>query len=193
MRFSAARVFGYAAAILFVVHASPAVAQCLTKPAKIDAALNGKDAYALAKAEAVKMGADAVPTKFTTLLDHPLDAQGRSTNWSLQFFSATAKKLLMITLEKGAMTCFAIARDAGGRAINVTDKTVLDTKLLLDAAQAAGGSKHDPKTVTVAAGLNQNPQAGALWYLTYETITPKKEVLQVILDSTGKVSNVFVK
>ena len=187
-----ALVLGLAAAAL-ILQTTTASAQCLTKPAKIAASLNGKDAYAFAKAEALKMAADSVPTKFTTLLDNPLDMQGKSTNWDLQFFSASAKKLLMISLEKGAMTCFAIARESGGRPIAITDATMLDTKLLLDAAQAAGGSKHDPKTVTITAGLVQNPRDGALWYLSYETITPKKEVLTVILDSTGKVSNAFVK
>lgn len=187
-----ATVLGLAAAAL-VLQTAAASAQCLTKPARIDASLNGKDAYALAKAEALKMAADSVPTKFTTLLDHPLDLQGKSTNWDLQFFSASAKKMLMISLEKGAMTCFSTARESGGRPIAITDATMLDTKLLVDAAQAAGGSKHDPKTVTITAGLVQNPRDGALWYLTYETINPKKEVLQVILDSTGKVSRTSVR
>ena len=181
------------AAVTLVLQTTTASAQCQTKPARIDASLNGKDAYAFAKAEALKMAADSVTTKFTTLLDHPLDMQGKSTQWDLQFFSASAKKVLMISLEKGAMTCFGTARESGGRPIAITDSTLLDTKVLLDAAQAAGGSKLDPKTVTVSAGLVQNPRDGALWYLTYETITPKKEVLQVILDSTGKVSKTFVK
>ena len=185
-------VLGLAAATL-VFQTAAASAQCLTKPAKIDVSLNGKDAYAVAKAEALKMAADSVPTKFTTLLDNPLDMQGKSTKWDLQFFSASAKKVLMISLEKGAMTCFTTPRDAGGRPIAITDATMLDTKVLLDAAQAAGGSKFDPKTVTISAGLVQNPRDGALWYLGYETITPKKEVLQVILDSTGKVSKTFVR
>jgi hypothetical protein len=185
-------VLGFAAAAL-VVQTAAASAQCVTKPAKIDASLNGKDAYALAKAEALKIGADSVPTKFTTLLDNPLDMQGKSTKWDLQFFSASAKKVLMITLEKGAMTCFTTARESGGQPIAITDQTMLDTKLLLDAAQAAGGSKHDPKTVTISAGLVQNRRDGTLWYLSYQTIADKKEVLQVILDSTGKVSKTFVK
>jgi hypothetical protein len=185
-------VLGFAAAAL-VLQAAAASAQCVTKPAKIEAALNGKDAYAFAKAEALKMGADSVLTKFTTILDNPLDMQGKSTKWDLQFFSASAKKVLMISLEKGAMTCFGIARESGGRPIAITDQTMLDTKLLLDAAQAAGGSKLDPKTVTITAGLVQNPRDGALWYLTYETIAPKKDALLVILDSTGKVKTASVK
>jgi len=187
MRASVVNVIG-SLAIACLAHAVSARAECVTKPAKIDPELNGKDAYALAKAEAAKWNADSVPTKFATLLGSPLDAQGRSGEWSFQFFSAGAKKLTMIGLAKGAMTCFAIDTASGGRPIAITDKTVLDTKQLLDLAQQAGGAKFDPKTVTVDAQLVQNPSDGPLWYLTYETIAePKKEVLQVVVNGSGKV------
>lgn len=174
--------------IAALAQAGTAVAQCLTKPAKVDAALNGKDAFAFAKAEAAKWNADSILTKMTTTSEGPLDAEGRSSDWSIQFFSPAAQKLNMMSFTKGVMTCYPIDRTGGGRPILVSDKTLLDTKQMLGIAQQDGGSAIDPKTVTVSAGIVQNPRSGTIWQLDYSSKETRKSVLQIMIDSTtGKV------
>ena len=76
-------------------------AQCLTKPAKLAPALNGKDAYALARAEATKWNADSVLTKMVTTSQGRLDAEGRASDWSIHFYSTAAQKLNMMSFTKG--------------------------------------------------------------------------------------------
>jgi hypothetical protein len=174
--------------IAVLAQAGTAAAQCLTKPAKLAPALNGKEAYALARAEATKWNADSVLTKFVTTSEGRLDTEGRASDWSIHFFSAGAKKLNMMSFTKGVMTCTPIDRASGGRPIAVTDTTVFDTKQLYDTAQKAGGSALDPKTVTVNADLGQNPRTGAVWHIDYYRAGATGTVLSVVIDSaTGKV------
>jgi hypothetical protein len=174
--------------IAVLAQAAPSAAQCLTKPAKVGPALNGKDAYALARAEATKWNADSILTKMVTTSDGRLDAEGRSSDWSIHFFSAAAKKLNMMSFTKGVTSCDAIDRASGGRPIAVADTTVFDTKQLLGTAQQAGGSALDPKTVTVNADLGQNPRTGAVWHIDYYRAGGTGTVLSVVIDSaTGQV------
>jgi hypothetical protein len=168
--------------------AGTAAAQCLTKPAKLAPALNGKEAYALARAEAAKWNADSVLTKMVTTSEGRLDAEGRASDWSIHFFSESAKKLNMLSFTKGAMTCTPIDRSSGGRPIAVSDTTVFDTRQLYDTAQQAGGSALDRKTVTVNADLGQNPRTGAVWHIDYYPVGGTGTLLSVVIDSaTGKV------
>jgi hypothetical protein len=168
--------------------AGTADAQCLTKPAKLAPALNGKEAYALARAEATTWNADSVLTKMVTTSEGRLDLEGRASDWSIHFFSDAAKKLNMMSFTKGVMTCTPIDRASGGRPIAVSDTTVFDTKQLYDTAQQAGGSALDRKTVTVNADLGQNPRTGAVWHIDYYPVGGTGTLLSVIIDSaTGKV------
>jgi hypothetical protein len=174
--------------IAVLAQAGTAAAQCLTRPAKLAPALNGKEAYALARAEATKWNADSILTKMVTTSEGRLDAEGRASDWSIHFFSEAAKKLNMMSFTKGAMICTPIDRSSGGRPIAVSDTTVFDTKQLYDIAQKAGGSALDPKTVTVNADLGQNPRTGAVWHIDYYRAGGTGTVLSVIIDSaTGKV------
>ena len=173
--------------VAVLAQVGPAAAQCLTTP-KLAPALNGKDAYALARAEATKWNADSILTKMVTTSEGRLDAEGRASDWSIHFFSPAAQKLNMMSFTKGAMTCYPMDRSSGGRPIAVSDTTVFDTKQLYEIAQQAGGSALDPKTVTVNADLGQNPRSGALWHIDYYPAGSTSTVLSVVIDSaTGKV------
>jgi len=174
--------------IAVLAQGGTAAAQCLTKPAKLAPALNGKEAYALARAEATKWNADSILTKMVTTSEGRLDPQGLASDWSLHFFSEAAKKLNMMSFTKGVMTCTPIDRSSGGRPIAVTETTVLDTKQLYETAQQAGGSALDRKTVTVNADLGQNPRTGAVWHIDYYPVGGTGTLLSVVIDSaTGKV------
>src|SRR5215217_3691579 len=106
-------------AVAVLAQAGAAAAQCLTKPPKLAAALNGKDAYALARAEATRWNADSIFTKMVTTSEGRLDADGRASDWSIHFFSPAAGKLNMMSFTKGDMTCTPIDRSSGGRPIAV--------------------------------------------------------------------------
>jgi hypothetical protein len=189
-----AAIPGLAAAL--AVWIFPVLAAAQIKPACAagktgkPAALTAKEAWDLARDRAHVWQADAVPFEVTTTSLGPLDAQGKSTDWSLKFSSEKAKAVDMISITSGQITCYAVG-GAGGRVIEKVDQATFDSKALYDEAQKAGGSKVGAGA-KVMAGLVQNRPGGDTdWYLNYQDAAGK-EVLSVVIDArTGKVSNVF--
>jgi hypothetical protein len=176
------------ASIALVALAGAADAHCLTKPGKLAPALNGKEAYALARAEATRWHADSFLTQMGTTSQGRLNGDGRAPEWSIHFYSTAAKKLNMISFNRGVMLCTPIDRSSGGRPIAVSGRTIFDTKQLHETAQQAGGQFLAPKSVTVNASLSQNPVTGAIWHIDYYPADTPKAVLTVVIDSrTGKV------
>lgn len=171
-----------------VAQAGAANAHCLTKPGRLAAALNGKEAYALARAEATTWNADSILTRMGTTSHGRLDREGRAPEWSIHFYSTAAQKLNMISFTRGVMLCTPIDRSSGGRRIAVSSRTIFDTKQLYDTAQQAGGQFLAPKSVTVNASLSQNTATGAIWHIDYYPADTLKAVLTVAINSaTGKV------
>jgi len=174
--------------IALVAPAATAAAHCLTKPGKLAPALNGTDAFALARAEATRWNPDSVLTKMVTTSEGRLDPEGRASHWSIHFYSAAAQKLNMMSFTRGVMLCTPIDRSSGGRRIAVSGRTIFDTKQLYGTAQQAGGQFLAPKSVTVNASLSQNPLTGAVWHIDYYPADTPRAVLTVVIDSaTGKV------
>src|SRR5215471_3601021 len=138
----------------------PALAPAQIKPACTagktgkPAALTAREAWDLARDRARAWQADAVPFEVTTTSLGPLDAQGRSTDWSLKFSSEKAKAVDMISVTSGQITCYAVG-GAGGRVIEKVDQATFDSKAVYDEAQKAGGSSVGPGA-KIMAGLSQN-------------------------------------
>ena len=79
------------------------------------AAITAREAWELARARARGWQADAVPFNFTTTSVAPLDADGRSTDWEINFSSEKAKAVDMISVSDGQIRGYALS-GAGGRA-----------------------------------------------------------------------------
>jgi len=168
--------------------ASPAAAQCLTRPAAVAPKLNGTAAYGLAQTEAAKWKPDHVLIRMMTTMAGPLDAQGRSSQWTIQFFSPSAKQLDIVSFGAGKMTCSTVDAPTGGDPVTVTAETIFDTARLYALAQQAGGSAHDATKVAVMAGLSANG-AESTWSIDY-TSPQGRPMLTVTIDSTsGKVTS----
>jgi hypothetical protein len=152
-------------------------------------AITAAEAWELAIARAHPWQADAVPFEFTTTSSGPLDAQGRSTDWSINFASAKGKAVDMISISDGLIRCYSLS-GAGGRTLTSIDQITFDSKKLYEAAQKAGGDKLGGN-VKITAGLAQGTGGKPLWYLNYQN-AQGREVLSVVIDAkTGKVQNVF--
>ena len=172
------------------------IAQSAVNPRKSEAAgpVTSKVAYDLAVALASKWQADAKLCNFTTIATGPVDAEGRSSEWSLHFSSKKATKVLMVTVSKGTASTFEISGE-GGRVIQLTAKTNLDSKQLLMKADAAGGAAHRKKGAVVTMGLVQSPVSGVgpLWHISYAAKGPDgmpgKELFHVAIEgNSGKLS-----
>jgi len=170
--------------------AAQAQAACKAGKTGKGASITAKEAWDLANARAKAWKPDAVPFELTTTSEGPLDAEGRSKDWSIKFSSPGAKAVDMISITEGQITCYAI-NGAGGRVIEWDDKIVLDSKKLYETAQKAGGNKL-PAGQKIMAGLVQNKPGGlSLWYLNYEGANGKQTLSVVIDAKTGQVTNVF--
>ena len=168
--------------------------KCVTKPKAIAKMLAAKDAYSMATAEATKSDADSALISMLTTNAGPMDAQGRSSEWMLQFMSPAAKKLTVVYFTGTGMKCSRTVMDGPfvGQAIQVTADTIFDTARLIGIAGEAGGSKLDPKTVAINGSLQRSgPDAPGLWTISY--VTPQgMPVLQVSIDSlSGTVTSQF--
>jgi hypothetical protein len=155
--------------------------------------LNGKAAYALAKAEAVKSSADSALLRMLTPMTGPLDAQGRSSAWMVEFFAPATKKSHVVYLTKGAMTCTTTAVDGPfvAQPIEETEETIFDTARLAGIAREAGGSALGAEAATITASfMRSGPDAPAIWTISYVT-RQGRPVLSVSID--GKSGAVLGK
>ena len=90
--------------------------------------------YKAAEAKAKAWKADAEPAR----LSGPIDAQGRSTSWSMLFYSATADAHVAVDAAGGKMTCQARKGSAGRMPVLVPD-FFRDGAKLYEIAREQGG------------------------------------------------------
>ena len=163
---------GLMRALLFgmvLAFAGEARAQCVTPTKKVAASLNAKDAFAIARAEGTRWMADSVLVRMQATTAGPMNAAGLASHWMFEFSSKGARKLNVINLLKGEMTCSVASIDLADEAVPVTADTIMDTERLYGIAQQAGGSAQDPKHVNIVAMLDQNADHVTAWTVTYVT------------------------
>lgn len=183
---------GIAALCLMVLMAEPSVMPCSW--AQAAGPVTSKVAYDLALAAAKKWQADALLFDLSSLANAPVDTEGRSSTWSLKFFSRKANKVFIVTVANGIAQTFEI-QNPGGTTIEITAKTNLDSKRLAAMADAAGGAKYRKSGAVVTMGLRQSPVAagsGPLWHVSYAEKgpdgMPDKELFHVTIEGdSGKL------
>ena len=180
-------------AIVFGSMTSVAVAQakasCAAGKTGKPSAITAAQAWELASERARQWQTDAVPFEFTTSSQGPLDAEGRSTDWSINFSSQHAKAVDMISITDGQIRCFTVA-GAGGRVLTSVAQILFDTKKLRETADKAGGNTVGPGA-KVAAGLEQGTSGAPEWIFNYQN-AQGREVLSVLIDAkSGKTKKVF--
>jgi hypothetical protein len=164
-------------------------ASCAAGKTGKPAAISAREAWDLASQRAHAWQPDATPFEFTTTSLGPLDADGKSKDWSVNFSSQHAKGVDMISISDGQIRCYALS-GAGGRVLTSVGQILFDSKALYDAAQKAAGDKVGAGA-KILAGLSQGTAGRPLWYLNYQN-AQGREVLSVVIDApSGKVQNVF--
>jgi hypothetical protein len=163
---------------------APAAAQCATPTKKLAAALNGKDAYTAARAEATKWKADSALIRMQSTMAGPLDATGHAGHWMLEFYSKSSKKLEVVNVMKGDVSCSVSDVEIAAEPVAVAADAILDTQRLRGIAQQAGGSAQDSKHPVVTARLEQGADHGAMWTVTYAS-PQGMPLLTVKIDATS--------
>ena len=144
-------------------------------------------AYATASKRAQAWQADAAVVRLTHTSLGPIDAESRSANWYMVWFSPATKKRISITIANGMMTCYSDT-DTPGRIPILKTGVYTDVKQLLAAAAENGGAALMQKGALPAVELSAAGEINGyrgLWYVNYRAKDGAS--LQVTFDgSTGK-------
>ena len=147
-------------------------------------------AFAAAEKRAKAWQADAVVARLGHTSLGPIDAEGRSANWHMVFYSPGAKQTDMITIANGMMTCWWNPGPAG-RLPQLKPDFYKDVKKVLAEAAAKGGAALMAEgylpTVEMSAGTQ-----GSFWYVNY-THPEKRAALQVTFDANTGAFNKAIK
>jgi len=165
--------------------AGPQGEACLTKPANLRATFDGKEAYTLAQAEGKAMSADAVLIDLKTT-EAP-GADGRTSDWMVQFFSATSRKLKIVFLSSRAMNCSTAATDAGMSPVSIGESadTIFDTARLLTIARSVAGTAVTPALKASMNLRRTTPTETAYWAISYVNAQGMPMVNVIIDSKTG--------
>ncbi len=160
---------------------------CKAEKVSSDKMVDFPTAYAAADKRAHAWQADAVVVRLAQTALGPIDANARSANWYMIFYSPAAKKRISITIGNGVLTCYQDT-DNPGRIPILKSGVYRDVKQMLATASDKGGAALMQKgalpSVEMSAGSEINGYKG-LWYVNYRVKSGPS--LQVTFDgSTGK-------
>lgn len=142
-------------------------------------------AFAAAEKRAKNWQADAVVARLTHTTLGPIDAEGRSANWLMVFYSPKTQGSDMITIANGRITCWASSNPAG-RLPALGPNFYRDVKTLLREAAAHGGAAYLSQGYTPTVELSAGSKGVAYWYVNY-THPQKRAGVQVMFDgNSGK-------
>jgi hypothetical protein len=153
----------------------------------VAAAMTGQEMVDLALVEAQKWQPDAVLSEIATSGLGPLDAEGKSTDWILKFWSPTTKGLNTIIFMNGAFT--TSPTDLPTPKTTVLDGVILDTKRLVEIGDQAGAAKYTAEGYRPMAAITPYPLDNnrLTWYLNYAG-GDFRVVFTVVIDAkTGEV------
>lgn len=144
-------------------------------------------AFAAADKRAHAWQPDVVVVRLTQTSLGPIDAEARSSNWYMVWFSPATKKRIAVTIANGVMTCYQDS-DTPGRIPALKADFYRDVKQLLATASEKGGAALIQKGALPSVELSAGPPSTGgkgIWYVNYRVNHGPS--LQVTFDgNTGK-------
>jgi predicted small lipoprotein YifL len=159
-------------------------------PAGGGEALTAQEAYELALEEALAWQPDPVLVSMGVGLLGPMDAEGRSTNWTLSFWASGANELNTMMFFNGTFNGTPLPNTGFPKPVPAMEQVILDTKQLYDIAAGAGGSEYTAQGSNLMPGLTVYPldEAVPTWYYNYFDPNDNTLVYNVIIDArSGEV------
>ena len=133
---------------------------------------------------------DAVPVKIANTSLGPLQPNGSSVAWSLQFYSAQAKSVLTVTTFRGSLTYSAEAGSAG-RIPDLKPDFFRDGAKLYSLAQQHGAALLTQGYFVMIATAAAPSDRHATWYINFSNAQSKNGGVSVIVNAnTGVVEKV---
>lgn len=150
---------------------TPTVVEATVPPAPAAAAvpaeMTGVEVYELTLAEAVKWQPDAVLSEISTTGLGPLDSEGKSTSWTVKYWSPSSKGTNSFLIMDGNLT--STPTDLPVPQAVVANDVILDTKQLYDIGNEAGATNYTLQGYRPMAALTPYPldKNRLTWYLNY--------------------------
>ena len=148
-------------------------------------------AFTAAEKRAKAWQADAVVARLAHTSLGPIDAEGRSSNWHMVFYSPGTKNTDMITIANGTITCWWTPGPAGRLPVLQAD-FYRDVKKILAEAAAQGGAALMAEGYLPTVEMSAGSQGRALWYVNYSH-PEKRAALQVTFDANTGAFNKAIK
>ena len=160
-----------------------------TPPSAGAGGLTAQEFYDLALAKALEQHPDAVLSRLDSGVPSPLDGEGRGAGWSAQFYSASAKEMVLASLINGEIVVVSNAYPAAPEITPDMDAVNLDVKGFYAGVAAAAGTEY-AEGYDLIAGLRPDvldPGVPA-WTFIYLQAGQPVPVYTVILDArSGQV------
>jgi len=190
-RRSAGRGVALAAAVAAVctLAAGAAYAQaregeaCRTESISRDKAPDFATAFAAAEKRARAWAADAAIARLTHTTLGPIDADARSANWYMVWYSPSADVMMSATIANGTITCWG-NKGPAGRMPKLMPDFYKDVKQLLAMAAEKGGAPLLKDGYLPEVEMSAGARAEAYWFVNYEH-PQKHHGLQVIFDANS--------
>ena len=181
--------------VVFVLGSTASFAEEACKPTPLPSpAVSLSQFYETAEAKAKAWKADAAPARLGNSVLGPIDAQGRSTSWSMLFYSAAADAHVAINAVGGMMTCWDNEGSAG-RMPALASTFFRDGAKLYEIARTEGGDYIARGYGVIAQTAAADDRHGT-WNLSFtlqeESGQTKSGDVTIIVDAnTGKLENVL--
>ena len=152
--------------------------------------VSAQQAYDSAREAALRWRPDARMFDLGTTSEGPLDGEGRSAEWSIKWSSQAGGDVNLMLVKNGKVEAFAHP-GAGGRVIELQPDSIMDSKKLLEMADAAAGAAARAAGNRVSLGLVQNPRTGVgpLWHVSYAPVEADgrrgTEAVHVAIEAKG--------
>jgi hypothetical protein len=134
---------------------------------------------------------DAVPARITNTVLGPLQPNGSSISWTLNFYSAQAKAQMTVTTFRGSLTC-SVEAGSAGRIPDLKPDFFRDGAKLYALAQQHGGTLLKQGYFVMLGTAAAPSDRHATWYINFNNAQSKSGGLSVIVDAnTGSVEKVL--
>jgi len=172
--------------------AEVALAGGVCKPIQLkNPALTLSEIYTMADGSAKAWQSDAVPMRIANTSLGPLQPNGSSVAWTVQFYSAQAKATLAVITFRGSLTCSSEATSPG-RIPDLKPNFFRDGAKLYALAQQHGSELLKQGyfvTVSTAAAPSDRH---ATWYVNFTNAQSKNGKVSITVDAnTGTVEKVL--
>jgi len=156
---------------------------CKSEPIGRDKQPDFATAFAAAEKRAKAWAPDSAVARLTHTTQGPIDADARSADWYLIWYSPSTDMHVRIAITNGAITCWG-NKGRAGRMPNLSPDFYRDVKQLLVVAAEKGGAPLVKEGYVPRVEMSAGAHAEAYWYVNYQ-YPQQRQGLTVMFDANS--------